>query len=687
MTLAPVWIVEVASDAANWNPTPTWIDVTSRVRQDLQAIAEDRGADSLLDKKQAGQLTSLALDNNDGQLSPASGSVVSAAISSGQAIRLRARYPQAGGTVYPMYWGWQLTPQFMSAGVDDYVLVTAADSFSKLAQITLDASFFEMQAKALAPRGWWPLNDSGSGSAVVPDGSTASQNTGGVANDIGQNSFVGEWVANATDPYIAIADPLLPQEITAAGQGGTDFGTIVGHSDHNFVMISNTQTPPGAGAGLGNMADTGNRGIGPTTVPAGMDPSLVGGAWTIVFTIQLRRKGALGGGVFTQWDPYTQTQQILVEWTDNATPTIVVAGIGINQWTDLTPMDGKAHRVAFSYDTSDGIVRYYCDGVLKGSAIAGNATTYATQELIIGANYAVGSVSTTGCALSNFMIYDFPLTSDQLLWDYQSAAAPGAGDGTGDRVARLLGLLGVPGAFINCDHGDTLAPPSPLNALGSTALAYCQLCETTEVGNFFVDGAGVFQFRSRSGMGTGSALIPLGVFGDRPDIGELPYTESTYGPDATKVFNTFLSTRMGGTQLTFIDEFSREVYGEVDLSEDNLLLYTDRQVERRQEYLDLLYAQPSLSVLTLTVDPALNDGAWVACMSADLGDRIIYNRRSSDGLVFLSQVAVITRIQLTASRSGGHVWVFSLNPSIPQPWLILDDPVHGSLDGANLLAW
>jgi hypothetical protein len=715
----PRLIVELAAASGNWPLSPTWVDVTDRVRPELEDIRITRGVDDELDQREAGELNGLMLDNRDGALSAANpGSLLAGLVGPNQAIRLRAEYPVGSGTIYPVFQGQQLEPVFDSNGVDNWAAISAVDALSRLQGIFLPSSFWEQNTRNAAPKCWFPLSEK-----TESDSSHRAALTDATGNIPG--FYVNSKGSLAWVDLDAAAMP-FPFEVGPQA-GATDFGadpTVTVDPTglfggfwvdyFNYGLIGSQLIPAGLGAGPGNMADP-SRSVSCDAVShAGVPASRCGGSFTILMTIQFQRGlPADPSGLFSQFDntiadyPYKQLLHgAYVDGTNShpgsnlgspdfgSHPGKIVwvdQQAGWNYWTAGRVDDGRAHRIAFVWDAQACHRRVYIDGVLSLDVTDGHNGVYASTYIAVGLwrfllNPANGANVGSSAATSNFVTHDRALTGAELLTDYQYAHAPGGGQYGGQRATTLLSLLGVPSGATNFDAGDTPLEPTLLRESAESALDYCRLLEQAEGGPFYANKSNILVFRHRYGRTT---TLPAATFGDRPDEGELRYESAAPTVDQQRIRNHIEITRNGtGVTQLVTDAASIAVWGEQDYTEDNLPLADDTNARWRGQYLRYLYAQPQNRIRTIAVDPAGDDGLWQAMLSRGLDDVIRVNKRDNAGAVLLSEKVLIIKVDLTISRSKGWVWQLGVDPSTLAPsWLVLDDPVAGTLDSVNRLAW
>jgi hypothetical protein len=723
-------IVELAVTSGNWPASPTWVDVSDRVRSELGEIKIGRGTDDELNAREAGKLDGLMLDNRDGALSIASGGPLAGLAAPNKAIRLRGVY---AGVVYPVFQGQQLEPVFDSNGVDSWVTISAVDALSRLQGMFLPQSLFEQQVRNSVPRAWFQLSEkTESGSKHRDLLADAMGNVPGYyVNRFNAKGFLTSPTTlndldakdgGASEQIIDLSETETPFTYEQGpNPGGSDFGASprqtyppffnIFENAWCYALAGSLKKPAGLGSGPGNMADP-NRAAGLDAVTqAGFPASKCGGSYTISFSIQFQRGKPLDPcGVFSFFDQtiadYQYKQLVHGCYIDgsnvHASSNLGAYDFGTYpgrlvwvdqhagwQFVSIKRLDDeRAHRVSLRWDAVNGTREIWIDGVLDAPYVATHNGVYESAYLAIGlwrysAHFA-GSNIGGSAAMANFITWNRALTNAELADDYQTAWAPGKGDTSGIRAARVLAALGVPATSYSFDGGNSVCEPTLLRPIAESALDYMRLLEQTEGGPFYADKTNVLAFRNRYGRLTS---VPACVLGDRPDEGELPYVSAEPTVDQQRIRNYIEITREGGATQTITDATSIDEWGEQDYTEDQLPLNSDDEALWRAQYLRKLYAQPQNLIREVTIDPGLDDGLWSAMMAVGLDSLILIRKRDNAGAILFEQPALILKVDLTISRKGWQ-WTLNLDPSsVGEPWLVLDDPVRGVLDGSNLVAW
>jgi hypothetical protein len=146
-----------------------------------------------------------------------------------------------------------------------------------------------------------------------------------------------------------------------------------------------------------------------------------------------------------------------------------------------------------------------------------------------------------------------------------ATAAAGAGEDTGARVTRILGLAGW---YTGSGYRQVAAGNSTVQAYagGDTAWNLMQAAADAEIGDLYLNGAGQLVFRNRLAiLASARSATVQAVFGDSIGTAETagterPYTSVTRARDDTTLANDVQATRTGGTLQHVRDTASIQKY-------------------------------------------------------------------------------------------------------------------------------
>jgi hypothetical protein len=271
-------------------------------------------------------------------------------------------------------------------------------------------------------------------------------------------------------------------------------------------------------------------------------------------------------------------------------------------------------------------------------------------------------------------------------FDAPEQGSQGAGELSGDRIARVLDHAGWPAEDRVLDPGVTVLEAT---TLAQPAWSELVLTSDSEIGEIYFDGAGRFVFRDREAIMTDARSITVQAeFAD--DGTGLPYVDLAVASDDEQLAN---QVRIDGpgitTEQVAEDTASQVVYQTRSFVRTDLLLRTDADALAYAEYVLYLLAEVELRFDTLTIDPRADPvNLYPQVLGRELGDRIAITFTPPGGSAvrrecFIRGIAHVfdTAGWLTtwalqdADGAGGDRLDF----------LILDDAARGLLD-ANRLA-
>lgn len=198
-----------------------------------------------------------------------------------------------------------------------------------------------------------------------------------------------------------------------------------------------------------------------------------------------------------------------------------------------------------------------------------------------------------------------------------------SGESTDTRYARILRYAGYTGATA-LQAGLTTAM-GPANFAGQNPVTALQAVVDTEGGSHFVDGAGTITLRSRSARY--NTTVPKVVFGERTDLGEIPYEECLPDFDSTHLGSIATVTQDGtGQVFTATDAASSKAYAPRTLTRTVNVL-SPLEAQDAANYIVSRYRQPATRVATLRLNPSANASMWAVCLALELGTRVRVMRR------------------------------------------------------------
>lgn len=347
--------------------------------------------------------------------------------------------------------------------------------------------------------------------------------------------------------------------------------------------------------------------------------------------------------------------------------------------------DGLIHHVVGSVDT-DKKARIYIDGVLAdtGSA-ASNLDVLGGASLYVGqGDPGLSGWSRFDGVIDEVAVYDTALTADQVLAHYRAGHAPWAGDTTGERVARVLDLVGWPAADRDLDTGRSIM--GPYLEAESNALSIVQRVEATEGGALWQAPDGAITFRDRhAAIQDWNATVAQAAFTDdgaatNPQF----YTVLDLSYDDTLIINEAVVTWEDGTETSrdqdSVDAYTRSAH-RVETG-----LTTAPEARDRGDWLLERYKNPAVRPERVVLRPSGDQRLWRHCLARKIGDRVTVRRKPQNTGTAIEFDATIESINHRIA-DGKNTWEteFGLSPTaVDLGWLILDHPTDGLLDTGRL---
>jgi hypothetical protein len=255
---------------------------------------------------------------------------------------------------------------------------------------------------------------------------------------------------------------------------------------------------------------------------------------------------------------------------------------------------------------------------------------------------------------------------------------------SGERLETILDLPEValfPGALrnvatgtVNLGHDAAFTIPQ-----GTNALQYAQqINQTAEFGRLFMDRTGVFTFQERIGT---TLSGPVVQFDDQG--AQTPYNDLEIEFDASHVVNRAAVTSLDGDTGTDDDAASQTEYFIQTRAITSSLLHNQGELDAAATYLLVPNPQPRFTSVA-TNFALLSSLQRDAVALIDIGDTIAIEK---DVLGFgpLTEELAVEGIDAIINFAQGHTVRFYTSPTTVVFALILDDPVYGVLDSANVL--
>ncbi len=230
------------------------------------------------------------------------------------------------------------------------------------------------------------------------------------------------------------------------------------------------------------------------------------------------------------------------------------------------------------------------------------------------------------------------------------------------RVKKLLDAFGYTNQDISTGQLDVIVQPTTDDLL--TAL---RKVEKAENGTFFIAADGDATFRDRNFRLT-NTTTPAATFGQ--GVGELPYIDITTSFDDTKIVNTVLRTRSGGSTQTAIDSDSIERFGTHVLTESDTLNVSDADASSIAGQKVVSNAIPQTTISSLSFAPEQDSNLWAKALGLDIG-AFIEAKVTTPSSTVETYDLFIERIQhkVNASNKTWN-WTIGLSPAETGAWIL-----------------
>lgn len=545
------------------------------------------------------------------------------------------------------------------------------------------------------PHDYWPLSDAaGSQSAsnvsgrglsqlVVTDlkAGTADQQTAdfgvttqGVNNDPDDRATVPFITTLMGDPGTAWNQTFNDDQTVSPPPGSTDLnnkkGVALVAKDSGFPSITNGVSIFFCGTlSLNDQDVIQNSSINPTAfILRNTDPSA----------------GAQGSVIKVDWDRATSGYPAVTVWdksTHANTRTVCSTGFGsqmISQWITWTLV----------FDNNDW-------AMYTGNNLAGSGTCNLVSSFSIfdfgGESDQFFSGNAFPGLFCHVAIFDRKLSAGEVQ-DLTAAAEVAWGNDrefTSNRVQRKLDTMGMRTGRIMDAAGQILCDGEGTDA--STIADVCNQVGAYEDTLIFEDAGGNYQYRP---PGRYARQQPRAVIGENVAGGEIPYLgniETDFDPTylynaitiENTVFNKFaFEQSIASSQFAAFDDASATKYNirtfgrSTRISGNHL-----EQVFYLAYWLLSQFSTPQQRFQTVTLDPASNPTLWSFCLTVEVGDILIVNRRPI-GAPTITSTCVVMQVSHDGSPSNWKT-TLTLAPA-RSSGLVTNDTVQGII-GNNFL--
>ena len=200
-----------------------------------------------------------------------------------------------------------------------------------------------------------------------------------------------------------------------------------------------------------------------------------------------------------------------------------------------------------------------------------------------------------------------------------------------------------------------------------TLLAALQAVERAENGTFFIAANGNATFRDRNFRLT-NTTTPDATFGQGGS--DLPYSDIVSSYDDTKIINTVLLTRTGGSQQTAVSDDSVQRFGTHTLKRTGLLNIQDSDVSSIANQKVVENDIPQTSVASLTFKPQVDTSLWAKALGLDIGAFVKTNVLTPSGTTESYDLFIENISHNVDSRTKTWTWKIGLSPAETGAWIL-----------------
>ena len=200
-----------------------------------------------------------------------------------------------------------------------------------------------------------------------------------------------------------------------------------------------------------------------------------------------------------------------------------------------------------------------------------------------------------------------------------------------------------------------------------TLLAALQAVERAENGTFFIAANGNATFRDRNFRLT-NTTTPDATFGQGGS--DLPYTDIVSSYDDTKIINTVLFTRTGGSQQSAVSDDSVQRFGTHSLTQSGRLNIQDSDVLSIAQQKVVENDIPQTSVRTLIFRPQSNTSIWAKALGLDIGAFVKTNVLTPSGTTESYDLFIENIQHSVDARSKTWTWKIGLSPAETGAWIL-----------------
>jgi hypothetical protein len=351
---------------------------------------------------------------------------------------------------------------------------------------------------------------------------------------------------------------------------------------------------------------------------------------------------------------------------DSATDQFVIldtvgSGNSSTSWSvDLN--DGAPHHVVLTIDAgvNPSLIVDGAYAPVRASAFGG-VTAFTEANPYIGGSSSdpewVGRIDEVS-------VWDVVLTDAQISEHYIAGTAPWDGDSTGDRITRVLDLVGWPAGLRAIDNGEFSVGPAQIE--GRNAWDYMRSVAESEQGRLFIAADGTLTFHER-GRYFIEATETTSQFTFSDDgAGDGLHAGLNFVLDDRWIINTATATRDGGEPQTAVATASRTTYGPSEKSLSGLVLQHDRNARQLAEYLVFRYKDPLVRAEGWSLQPELDGADWADIFGLEIGHRVTLE---CTPINVGSQIVMDQHLERIHDTITPSTWTVEFNGSPPDPYM------------------
>lgn len=355
-----------------------------------------------------------------------------------------------------------------------------------------------------------------------------------------------------------------------------------------------------------------------------------------------------------------------------------------DKWDLSAFADGNPHQIVIDFTASISDCVLYVDREPVLRQVGGGGVNLAGTRIYIGQSAPDTALVSYPGNIGDFVIYNAELTATQIAENWDAAINPWDGDTTGERITRILDLIGWPAGLRAIDAGEKILGPADL--AGVTALQYLQLVAQTEGGRFFIDKSGNVTFHDAGRFLRETVENTSQYTFSDDEAGDAVYAGGNFSRDDKLVYNQASIQRKYGLPQTAEDTTSVQNFGPRTYSLSGLLHRSDSIAHGLAEELVYRYKDPQSRVAALTVQPQVDAGSWPTIFALEIGHRVTVEQKPANQG---AQIAVDLHIEQITESVNGDVWTltFLCSPTDPHEANYFTWGGNGATQGWDTGVW